>query len=197
MKVSIADQAKNVNRRPCCWKPLRASSRRASRVDHANQHARVGLRCRSISTRVAVSSSRRARQRARVGSAARAGHLDRARLSQARFMPTTHIIWPWQRNCYLDRAGVILRAPSLHCRFVDAPRRIEFRTALWAAPRMPTTASSEACLERGSRSTSEIDQRRRRDSNPWYLSVRRFSKPLPSTTRPLLQVLVRAGKSLP
>src|SRR5438045_1470636 len=29
--------------------------------------------------------------------------------------------------------------------------------------------------------------RRRRDSNRWYLAVRRFSKPLPSTTRPLLQ----------
>ena len=30
--------------------------------------------------------------------------------------------------------------------------------------------------------------RRRRDSNPWYSAVRRFSKPLPSTTRPLLLI---------
>lgn len=33
-------------------------------------------------------------------------------------------------------------------------------------------------------------QRSRRDSNPRYLSVQRFSRPSPSATRPLLQILV-------
>jgi hypothetical protein len=36
--------------------------------------------------------------------------------------------------------------------------------------------------------------RRRRDSNPRWVSPRRFSRPLPSTTRPLLLKLERGGK---
>ncbi len=36
--------------------------------------------------------------------------------------------------------------------------------------------------------------RRRRDSNPRYLSVCRFSRPVPSTTRPLLRICSRVQK---